>query len=47
MGSVVAALGLKSIGLVVVEHGLSGSMACGVFPDQGSNLCPLHCKADS
>ena len=21
-------------------------MACGIFPDQGSNLCPLHCKAD-
>ena len=21
--------------------------ACGIFPDQGSNLCPLHCQADS
>ena len=21
-------------------------MARGIFPDQGSNLCPLHCKAD-
>ena len=47
VGSVVAALGLKSIGLVVVQHGLSGSMTCGIFPDQGPNLCPLHCKADS
>ena len=25
---------------VVVAHGLSCSTACGVFPDQGSNLCP-------
>ena len=23
------------------------SMACGIFPDQGSNLCPLHWQADS
>ena len=22
-------------------------MACGIFPNQGLNLCPLHCKADS
>ena len=24
----------------------SCSAACGIFPDQGSNQCPLHCKAD-
>ena len=23
-------------------HGLSCSAACGIFPDQGSNPCPLH-----
>ena len=23
-------------------HGLSCSTACGIFPDQGSNPCPLH-----
>ena len=29
---------------VVVVHGLSCPAACGIFPDQGSNRCPLHCK---
>ena len=29
-------------GPVVVAHGLSCSAACGIFPDQGSNPCPLH-----
>ena len=28
---------------VVVAHGLSCFAACGIFPDQGSNPCPLHC----
>ena len=32
---------------VVVAHGLSCSAACGIFPDQGSSLCPLHWQADS
>ena len=27
--------------------GPSRSGACGIFPDQGSNLCPLHWQADS
>ena len=27
--------------------GLSCSVACGIFPDQGSNPCPLHWQADS
>ena len=26
----------------VVAHRLSCSVACGIFPDQGLNLCPLH-----
>ena len=26
---------------------LSCSVACGIFPDQGSNPCPLHWQADS
>ena len=38
---------LGPVGLVVVTHGLSCSMACGIFRDQGSNLCPLHWQADS
>ena len=32
---------------VVVAHGLSCSAACGIFPDQGSNPCPLHWQAYS
>ena len=27
---------------VAVTHGLSCFVACGIFLDQGSNLCPLH-----
>ena len=34
-------------GLVVVAHGLCCSVACGIFPDQGSNPCPLHWQVDS
>ena len=30
-----------------VAHGPSCSAACGIFPDQGSNPCPLHWQADS
>ena len=33
-------------GSVVVAHGPSCSTACGIFPDQGSNPCPLHWQAD-
>ena len=32
---------------VVVAHGLSCSAACGIFPDQGLNPCPLQWQADS
>ena len=34
--------GSRHAGSVVVAHGPSCSMACGIFPDQGSNPCPLH-----
>ena len=37
---------LWQAGLVVV-HGLSGSLACGISLDQGSNPCLLHWQADS
>ena len=37
----------KRAGSVVVAHGPSCSVACGILPDQGSNLCPLHWQADS
>ena len=33
---------LGSRASVVVAPGLSCSAACGIFPDQGTNLCPLH-----
>ena len=39
--------GSRRTGSVVVAHGPSCSAACGIFPDQGSNPCPLHCQADS
>ena len=32
---------------VVAAHRLSCSLACGIFPDQGSNLCTLHWQADA
>jgi len=47
MGSVVVAPRLQSIGSVVVAHGLSCSVACGIFLDQGLNPCPLHWFMDS
>ena len=39
--------GSRRAGSVVAAHGLSCSATCGIFPDQGSNLCPLHWEADS
>ena len=50
--SVVAARGFGIWGswalgcwLCSLAHGLSCSVVSGLFPDQGSNRCPLHCKA--
>ena len=43
---VAAASGLWSTGSVVVVHGLSCSVACGIFWDQGLNPCLLHWRAD-
>ena len=37
----------RRAGSVVVAHGPSCSAACGIFPDRGSNPCPLHWQADS
>ena len=39
--------GSRHTGSVIVAHGPSCSVACGIFPDQGSNPCPLHWQADS
>ncbi|XP_073654727.1 deoxycytidylate deaminase isoform X3 [Tursiops truncatus] len=30
-----------------MAHGPSRSAACGIFPDRGTNPCPLHRQADS
>ena len=38
---------LGHVGLVVAVHRLSCSLACGIFLEQGSNLCPLLQQADS
>ena len=40
-------IGSRRAGSVVVAHGASCSAACAIFPDQGSNPCPLHWQADS
>ena len=39
--------GSRCAGSVIVAHGPSCSAACGIFPDQGPNPCPLHWQADS
>ena len=39
--------GSRRAGSVIVAQGPSCSAACGIFPDQGSNPCPLHWQADS
>ena len=39
--------GSRRAGSVIMAHGPSCSAACGIFPDQGSNPCPLHWQADS
>ena len=39
--------GSRRAGSVIVAHGPSCSAARGIFPDQGSNPCPLHWQADS
>ena len=37
----------RHAGSVIVAHRPSCSVACGIFPGQGSNPCPLHWQADS
>ena len=39
--------GSRRAGSVVVAHRPSCSAARGIFPDQGSNPCPLHWQVDS
>ena len=39
--------GSRRAGSAIVAHGPNRSAACGIFPHQGSNPCPLHWQADS
>ena len=45
--SLVAEHRLQTRRLSNFTHGLSCSVACGIFPDRGSNPCALHWQADS
>ena len=45
--SVTQVLVVMACGLIVVAHRLSCPVACGIFLDQGSDLCPLRWQADS
>ena len=38
---------LLSTDSIVMALGFSCSRECGVIPDPGSNVCPLHWQADS
>ena len=40
-------MGFGTCGSLALEHGVSCSVACGIFPDQGLNLCLLHWQVDS
>ena len=42
VASLLRSTGSSRAGSVVVAHGPSCSVACGIFPDQGCNPCPLH-----
>ena len=45
-GSAAVAPGLPITGSTVLVCGISCSVPCGIFPDQESNLSPLHWQAD-
>ena len=47
VGSVIVAPSLQGTGLIAVAHGLSCSVGCDIFPDQGSNTCFLNWQEDS
>ena len=46
-GLLAVARGLQSMGSVTVIQDLRCSVVCGIFSEQGSNLCSLHWHADS
>ena len=46
-GLLLRSTGSRRTGSAIMAHRPSCSAACGIFPDQGSNPCPLHWQADS
>ena len=46
-GSAVVTCRLQGTGSIVIVNGINCPMACGSFPDQGSNPCSLHQQVDS
>ena len=44
--TIVVAPGFYSTGSIVVARGLNYCTSCGIFLDQGSNLCLLHWQVD-
>ena len=40
-------IGSRHLGSAVMVHRFCCSTACAIFPDQGSNSCPLYWQADS
>ena len=47
VGSAVVAPGLSCAAWVIVVHGLSCSVACGILLEQGLNPCLLHWQAEA
>ena len=47
MASLTAEHRFVSLVQVVVVHGLSCAVVCGLLLDQGLNLCPLHWQVDA
>ena len=47
MSSALSPCGLQSMGPVVEGHGLWCPTTCGIFLNQGLNLCPLNWQVDS
>ena len=46
-GFLLLSTGSRHLASVVAVHGCICSAECGIFLDQGSNLCPLHWQVDS
>ena len=47
MTSLVSEHSFQGVWFLAVAAWLSCPMTSGIFPDQGSNLCPLHLQVDS